>query len=364
MKETMLKYIKETPEQCLMNIQQSESLTKTIVDEFCKKDFKRIQMIASGSSYNGAFTAKYFVEKVLKCKVELITSFTTLHYESIFDEDTFYIGMGQSGRSTNTNQAMKKVLDLGNTIVGVSGNVESEMKHYCTAICNWGVGIEKIGYVTKGYSTSVLFYMLFAIEAGKRMHSISEKEYESYKKDLLEMVEHMRTMIEKSKKWYDQNEKELYENLKRIQITGYGSGQGTAMEGALKIEETMGKASTAYEMEEYLHGPYFETDQERTVFVIDTGGESSGRANKLYKALYHLTPNVYLIHHENTTDKNIIGVEHHLDETMIALINVIPFQMIAAIGRDKWGNPYENQYLAFGDEMDTKSPKTGNEVGL
>lgn len=364
MKETMLQYIKETPDQCLKNIEQSKKLTKKIVDEFCKKNYQRIQIVASGSSFNGAQTARYFMEKVLKCKVDLTTSFTVLNYESIFDKNTFFIGMGQSGRSTNTNDAMKKIMDQGHQIIGVTGNVDSEMKKHCTAVCYWGVGVEKIGYVTKGYSTSVLFYMLFAIEAGRRIQSISNEEYEKYRFDLHEMVKQMRIMIGESESWYQTNEKELYDRLQRLQITGYGAGLGTAMEGALKIEETMARASTAYEMEEFLHGPFYETDKTRTVIVINTGGTSSERANKLFRALPELTPNVFLITNDMSPSSKAVSVQHQLDETMTALINVIPFQIIAANGKEKWGSPYENQYHTFGDKMNTKSPKIGKEIGL
>ena len=364
MKETMMQYIKETPEQFQYNVENSKELTRTIVDEFCKKEYKKIQIIASGSSYNGGYTAKYFMEKILGIKVELVTSFTVLNYETIFDSDTFYIGMGQSGRSTNTNAAMRKIKNLGYPIVGVTGNVDSEMKNNCTAICNWGMGVEKIGYVTKGYSTSVLFYMLFALNAALKKQTISIGDYTSYTHNLIEMTDHMKNMIEIAQDWYLANEKELYNQLGRIQITGYGPGHGCAMEGALKIEETIAVASTAYEMEEYLHGPFYETDERRTVIVIDTGAESSERASKLFQSLPTLTPSTFLITNKESDNPRVVGVQHELDETMSSIISVIPLQIIAALGKDKWGNPYEDKYNAFGELMNTKSPRKGDEVGL
>lgn len=168
MQESMRNYIMETPDQCQQNIMQAAELTQIITDEFCKQTYKRIQIVASGSSYNAAVTARYFMEKTLKLKVEVLTSFSTLNYETMFDAETFYIGLGQSGRSTNTNAAMRKIIDRGYSLIGLTGNVESEMKCNCTQICNWGVGIEKIGYVTKGYTTAVLFLMLFAVEAARK----------------------------------------------------------------------------------------------------------------------------------------------------------------------------------------------------
>ena len=99
--ETMMGYIEESAAQCRRNIEQASQLVQPAVDLYTKKEYNRILIIASGSSYNGSCLAKYFVEKVLKVRTEVVTSFTFNHYETIFDEKTFVFGAGQSGRSTN-----------------------------------------------------------------------------------------------------------------------------------------------------------------------------------------------------------------------------------------------------------------------
>lgn len=362
--ETMFQYINETPGQCRENINNSKELTKEIVGAFLESNYKRIQIVASGSSYHGAVTAKYFVEKVLKMKVEVLTSFTVNNYETIFDADTFYIGMGQSGRSTNTNDAMKKVQSKGYKIVGVTGNVESVMKNNADTICNWGMGIEKIGFVTKGYSTSVLFYMLFAIDAGLVKGIITQEEYDDYKKQMLEMCDVMERAIPAVDAWYARNAADLYENLNRVQVLGYGPGFGAALEGALKIEETMGKASSGYEFEEFLHGPCYETNHERSVFVLDTNGTTKPRVLQLYKEIHTMTSNVYLITNQKFDDDKVCTIEHDLDEYMAVLVDIIAMQTIAAHGREKWVNPILDKRVAFCEVMNAKSPKTGKEVGL
>ena len=65
MQESMRNYIMETPDQCQQNIMQAAELTQIITDEFCKQTYKRIQIVASGSSYNAAVTARYFMEKYI-----------------------------------------------------------------------------------------------------------------------------------------------------------------------------------------------------------------------------------------------------------------------------------------------------------
>ncbi len=361
--ETMFQYIKETPQQCLENIENSLQLTKVIVDEFLKKDYKRIEIVASGSSYNGSLTAKYYMEKLLKMKVEVITSFSAYNYETIFNPDTFYIGMGQSGRSKNTNSALELIRQSGCNTIGVTGNVDSVMKNYCDAICNWGMGIEKIGYVTKGYSTSVLFYMLFALETAYRKMIINQEQYANEKQNLRLMVKAIEDTITAAQKWYADNGNDLYD-FKRCQVLGYGPNYAVALEGALKIEETMGKASTAYEMEEFLHGPYIETNGDRAVFVIDSLGKPGERALKMYENLHDLTDKVYLITPREIADPKVLTVKGNLNEFYSPLVNVVAFQTIAANGNAKWVNPLQEIRVKFSEKMDAKVPKTGNEVGL
>lgn len=361
--ETMFQYINETPLQCRENIQNSKELTKPVVEAFCKKDYKRIEIIASGSSYNASMTAKYFIEKILTLKVEVLSSYTACHCETIFEDDTFYLGIGQSGRSTNTNDAMKKVRENGQIVVGLTGNTESVMKDHCDVICNWGMGIEKIGFVTKGYSTAVLFYMLFALEAAREKKIIKQDEYDNYIQEMFKMCDVMEKAIPVVDGWYAANAFELYD-FNRVQVLGYGSGYGLALEGALKIQETMGVASSAHEIEEFLHGPCYELNPEKSVIIIDISGDSKDRVLKLYHELHTLTPKIFLVTNCSMDDKRVLTIEHDLDEYMSVLVNAIALQTIGAHGREKWINPILDKRIAFCEAMNTKSPKTGKEVGL
>ena len=143
-----------------------------------------------------------------------------------------------------------------------------------------------------------------------------------------------------------------------------GPNHAVALEGALKIAETTGHAATAYEMEEFLHGPSIETNAERTVIIVDSLGQPSDRAVKMYESVHELTSRVYLITNRKIDYPKVLSINHHLDEHFSVLFNVIPFQVISAMGRDKWVNPLDEARKRMNDIMGSKAPKTGNEVGL
>ena len=363
MEDTMIGYIKESPKLIKENTLNSTELTKEAVDKYCAGDFNRIAVIASGSSYNGSYGAKLFMEKLLKVKVDVITSFTFEYYETVFDKNTFIFGIGQSGRSINTNNALQKVKEAGLTAVGLTGNVDSVMKEHVDTICNWGMGIEKIGFVTKGVATLTAYLDLFALEAAYRKQIVTEQEYNSYKEELISTSSAMEKMVDAAVAWYERNEDELTD-LKRVQITGYGTGYAAALEGALKIAETTGHAATGYEMEEYLHGPAIETNPDRTVIVVDSGGEPSDRAMKIFEGIHLLTPRAYLLTSRKIDDPRVLTVEADVPEYFSSLVYCIPFQIISSKDRDKWTNPMDEPRKKMNDMLGYKAPKTGNEKGL
>jgi glucoselysine-6-phosphate deglycase len=364
MKETMYGYISELPAVCKKNINHSVKLTKPLVDAFVKKEYKRLIIIASGSSFNGASMAKYFIERILKIKCDIITSFTFNNYETIFDADTtFVIGAGQSGRSVNTNDALQKAKDNGLFTVGLTANTESIMKDHCDLIMEWGAGIEKISFVTKGYTTLGLFLMLFALESSKRLARISENEYDELKSEFLTATDVMDKMVGVATEWYHRNEQDLTE-LNRLQVLGYGPNYAAALEGAIKIAETMGVATSPYELEEFLHGPSIETNSHKTVIIIDSLGSPSERAVKMYESVHYLTRRAFLITPKEIDDPKVCSVPHNLCEDLSTLVNVIPLQIIAAFGRDKWINPNNDFRKKMNDIMLSKAPATGKEKGF
>ncbi len=363
MEETMYGYIQESGQLVRENVNNSINLTQSAVDRYCEKDFNRILILASGSSYNGACCSRFFMEKVLKVKVDIVTSFTFEYYENIYDEKTFVFGIGQSGRSVNTNDALDKARAKGLTAVGLTGNTESVMKDHVDTICNWGMGIEKIGFVTKGVATLTAFLNLFAIEAAKRKNWLSDNEYNQFKEEMIETSYIMDKMVEVATKWYEDNEEELTD-LKRVQIIGYGTCHGAALEGALKIAETTGHAATAYEMEEFLHGPAIETNPDRTVMIIDGKGKPSDRSIQIYEGVHKLTNRVFLITDRDIDDKRVLTIKHNVPEYFNSLISCIPFQIISSKGRDKWKNPMDEARKEMNDMLGYKSPKTGKELGI
>ena len=116
-------------------------------------------------------------------------------------------------------------------------------------------------------------------------------------------------------------------------------------------------------MEEFLHGPSIETNGDRTVIIIDSGDTPSDRARLIYENLHVLTDRVYLLTTKTYEDQKVLTLKS-IPEYFSTLVNCIPFQIIAAKGRDKWVNPLDDARKKMNDIVGYKAPKTGKELGL
>ena len=66
---------------------------------------------------------------------------------------------------------------------------------------------------------------------------------------------------------------------------------------------------------------------------------------------------------KNYDDKKVLTLKE-VPEYFSSLVYCIPFQIIAAKGRDKWVNPLDDVRKEMNDMIGYKAPKTGKELGL
>ncbi len=311
------------------NIERSKELTIRLVDLFLKRDYSIIDIAASGSSYNGAYSARMYMKKYLDIEVRVTTPFSFEHYEFRKRKDIFPIVVSQSGSSLNSIQALQKLKDNGMPAISLTGNPESDIKDYSDVTIEYGVGIEKDVYVTKGVVTLMEFLMLFSLEAALRKNKITAGTYGNAMEQLKKAADLSHTMYGNSQSFYRQNYKGL-SSFHQAYLCGCGANYGTALEGALKIGETIKVPAGAYEPEEYLHGPNIQLTPSYTVFFIASGTRTSGRISEIYRATREITDNAYIITNDaSLRGKQVILVPEGLDEDASPLYNVVLFQYLS-----------------------------------
>ncbi|MDD4643055.1 MAG: SIS domain-containing protein [Erysipelotrichaceae bacterium] len=331
MNKWMYDCIEEAPSACKRIMKNRESLLNELVELYLSKDYSKVLIVASGSSFNIANCAKYAMEDNLKKRVETVNSITFAKYDYAYHKDAFVLCLSQSGRSTNTIAAVETAKQMNYTTAVVSMIPNSPIARYCDNAYIYGSFDEgKDVFVARGLPTSTLFLILFSIEAGLKAGILSKEVYKTKIKELDSMIDLMINVRSSADKWYDLNKKDFY-SMKRAMVCGIGVSYGVANEGALKIEETIGIPSNVYELEEFLHGPTYEVKKDNAIFLIDIDQRSHDRVLTIYKAMHELTDRVYLLTFSNEINGDkVLNINADPNSLFNPLLFVIPFQILAS----------------------------------
>ncbi len=329
MKETMYDYVKETPAACRQILEKRKEITRGFVERLINNEPARIVFVACGSSYNAAISARLFVEKVLCLPVSVVTPFMFTHYESCYGKNDMILAISQSGRSTLTIDAVKKAVSQSGGCMVLTNNADSPITKQGGETVNLSCGVETVGFVTKGYASTILDLMLIGLESAYALKRVSEEEYRKVIGQIERSIELMPQVIEAATQWYQANKPDFMQ-MKRPMVVGCGPNLGTALEGALKIQETICLPSTAFELEEFMHGPNLELSNGHTVFFVSTSGKGESRIHDLAAQVARITDKGYLITSGlSDGSAKILSLPHENDEEISPLFLAIPFQLLS-----------------------------------
>lgn len=329
-KKNMRDYIEESADVSISNIDNSKKLVSELVDLFIKEKPSKIWLVASGSSNNSAECAKPFMEKILGTDVKVVSSaqFVNYEYEKISTDD-FVIVISQSGYSTNSIMALQKMKEQGLKSIGLTGNLNSDFNIYSDYIFDFGVGVETVGYVTKGVISLIVFLNLFALESALTLNEILEKDYQKLKSEMVDILQKNDQTIMNTDKWIEENYK-LLTSIDTLYVCAIGSNLGTAKEAALKIGETVHIPSISYEIEEFIHGPNLQLSPNYTIFLLDSGDLTHDRTMEIFEGCKAITNRAFLITNKKIYGDDIVNVYNTSSETLNPLAYLPVFQVVAS----------------------------------
>lgn len=332
MNETMYSYILEEQETCKRIIEERKEKLKPFLEilKNYKQESKTIIFLATGSSVNALNCAKYYIEKMLGLEVQIKMPSVFCDYETVVNEDSIFVAISQGGRSTSTIKAVKKALEFGaEKVVILTGSTDSPICQYSQNIIDINCGEEKVGYVTKGFTATVLTLMLMALEGAYIKCRINKDEYDCQIKKLEEVVSKIDECIKKTDIWYENNKKEFIKT-DRVKTVGYGAGYGIALESNTKLAETARIAVSSFELEEYMHGPYLELKKDHLMIFLKTKGMGEEKLVKLAEYSKKTTDKCYTItYEEKSNDNKDLALGYYGDENLSTILFAIPIQILS-----------------------------------
>jgi glutamine---fructose-6-phosphate transaminase (isomerizing) len=227
---------------------------------------KNVHIVACGTSYHAAATARYFIEQVGKvpCAVDIASEY---RYRSpLVPADTLFVTISQSGETADTLAALRLAKQSGYLSTLCICNVpESSLVRESELVMLTRAGPEIGVASTKAYTTQLAALGMLVIALARHNGADAERERGLVSRlievpGLIERVLELDPVIHKLAERFADKHHTLF--------LGRGALYPVALEGALKLKEISYIHAEGYPAGELKHGPLALVDADMPVIAV------------------------------------------------------------------------------------------------
>jgi glucosamine--fructose-6-phosphate aminotransferase (isomerizing) len=227
---------------------------------------KNVHIVACGTSYHAAATARYFIEQVAKvpCAVDIASEY---RYRSpLVPADTLFVTISQSGETADTLAALRLAKQSGYLSTLCICNVpESSLVRESELVMLTRAGPEIGVASTKAYTTQLAALGMLVIALARHNGADAERERGLVSRlievpGLIERVLELDPVIHKLAERFADKHHTLF--------LGRGALYPVALEGALKLKEISYIHAEGYPAGELKHGPLALVDADMPVIAV------------------------------------------------------------------------------------------------
>lgn len=325
----MWKYLKEIPEKA--NGLVSSQDIQLFLNEYDVTGLDRIIFVGSGSSHNITLVAQKLFEEYAQVVVESYTptQFLDKNLNKYSRDNVLVIAISQTGTSSGTVQSIQYAKEQGFQVLTMTEREDTPVQREGDFYLNFRCGLEDSNAKTKGYINSLIILQMLAMGIAKEKELVSKDEYASFMHELKESIQEIPQTLETTLEWLSRNKD--WATIHSLLVIGYGTNYGSAIEGMLKILETLGVLGSACELGEFSHGYHRTLTSTSAVISIQSeepGIEEAMVTNQYIQNLVKKTliVNACLQMEEGDNAINVACREFTLSSINIAIV----FQVIAA----------------------------------
>ncbi len=219
-------------------------------------DFKKItklNLIACGTSYYAALTARYWFETYggLPVEVEMASEFR--YRDVVQNKSELNLFISQSGETLDTLMALRHCKKKGLKTAAIVNVADSTMTREAGEVFLTFAGVEIGVASTKAYTCQLSVLAALAVAAGRARGVLDEKQ----EAEMVEVLSHLPSKLAEVL-YHDEAIQALAPELskaKNVLYLGRGSLYPVALEGALKLKEISYIHAEGYPAGEMKHGP-------------------------------------------------------------------------------------------------------------
>ena len=229
---------------------------------------QRIIIVACGTSYHAALTARYWLERYLKIPVEVDVASEFRYRDPVIGDNTWFITLSQSGETADTLEALrlfKRQTPQNKTLV-FCNVASSSMVRESDGVIELYAGPEIGVASTKAYTAQLLALALFSLKLATGAGAIQAEDASKHIQHLFDASQGVADLL---------NDTPAFDTLTPLFSQSHGAlflGRGPcyplALEGALKLKEISYLHAEGYPAGEMKHGPIALIDENLPVIVL------------------------------------------------------------------------------------------------
>ena len=231
------------------------------------KQIDSVLILAAGTSYYAALTAKYWIEDLAKLPVNVEIASEYRYRKSVPNPKQLIVTISQSGETLDTMEALKHAQSLGQHLTLSICNVQESAIPRASKLVFYTRAGAEIGVAsTKAFTTQLVALFTLAASLAKQRGLLSKQSEQGYLNDLRQLavsVQHALNLEPQIREWAKN-----FADKQHALFLGRGVHYPIALEGALKLKEISYIHAEAYPAGELKHGPLALVDSEMPVVVI------------------------------------------------------------------------------------------------
>lgn len=230
-------------------------------------DIDSIKILACGTSYYAALTAKYWLESIAKIATDVEIASEYRYREVIANPKQLIITISQSGETLDTMEALKYAQALGHKhSLSICNVMESALPRASELVVYTRAGAEIGVASTKAFTTQLVALFGLAVTLGRVRGYVDDTklvEYTNALRSLPNDIQYALNLEPQISSWSSK-----FADKPSALFLGRGIHYPIALEGALKLKEITYIHAEAYPAGELKHGPLALVDESMPVVVI------------------------------------------------------------------------------------------------
>lgn len=324
----MLKEISEQP-MVIENLNSNYNNIIEIINEQKLNIYKKIIIVACGTSYYAGLVAKYWFEKFTTIDCMVYTASEFCYLKKRLNKDYLVICISQSGETADTLASLKYSKSLGVKTIGIvnvpKSSIDNEADYCFYTFAGPEIGVASTKCFTAQLTVLLKFILGLAEINNETDHNLISKIYDELSSinDKINEVLSKQSLIAELAEYCAKFKNAIY--------LGRQNAYPIALEGALKIKEISYIHAEGYSAGELKHGPLALVDENMLVVVIaNSTSEVYLKTISNMENVIARNGNVIIISDKKLDIKNVKQfVMPSIIDDLTPILYAIPVQLLA-----------------------------------